>query len=67
MPKYKNCLKRIWQKEDGDDYYGRTRLNINKEVIACKVEKDVDGNVIYPIIVTATLKILNLGTVEFER
>ena len=79
MPKYKNSLKRVdgektsYKKSRRDegtglDYStGRTKLDPSKPVTACKVEKDSDGNIIYPIVVTQTLKILNLGVVEYER
>ena len=69
MPKYKNCLKRVNRGNgcfDGGQT-GRTRLDPSKPITACKVEKDGEGNIVYPIIVTQTLKIMNLGTVEYER
>jgi hypothetical protein len=31
------------------------------------VERDLEGNIIYPIVITPTLSILNLGVVDFER
>ena len=79
MPKYKNSLKRVdgektsykrSRRDEGTglDYStGRTKLDPSKPVTACKVEKDSDGNIVYPIVVTQTLKILNLGVVEYER
>ena len=30
----------------------------------CQVKMDADGNIIYPIEITGTLKILNLGVIE---
>ena len=78
MPKYKNSLKKIdsgparrRKAFDGEgnetQTFGRTKLDPSKPITACKINKDIDGNVIYPIIVTNTLKILDLGTVEYER
>lgn len=67
MPKYKNSLKKIEgdtyqpkrRRYDGGggggnvDYStGKTRLDNSKPITACKVEKDSDGNIKYPIIVT---------------
>ena len=40
---------------------------MNQNISAVKVDRDEEGNVKYPIEVSGTLKILNLGIVEFER
>ena len=50
-----------------DFSHGKTKLDPNKPITACKVERDYEGNIVYPIVVTPTLKILNLGVVEYER
>ena len=65
MPKYKNSLKRIDGEKTsykrsrrdneatGMDYScGRTKLDPSKPVTACKIEKDSDGNIVYPIVVS---------------
>lgn len=66
MPKYKNSLKKIegdtYQPSKRRNYggnggsidysTGKTRLDNSKPITACKVEKDSDGNIKYPIIVT---------------
>ena len=33
----------------------------------CQIKTDSSGNIIYPIEITGTLKILNLGVIDFER
>ena len=76
MPKYKNSLKRPFKTADHggvgsngiDMSHGRgTKLDPSKPITACKVEKDAEGNIIYPIVVSPCLKILNLGAVEYDR
>ena len=70
MPKYKNSLRKVGG-PDGfgrmDYSTGRTRLDPNKIVTAIKVDRDEEGHIVYPIIVTPTLRILNLGVVEYMR
>jgi hypothetical protein len=34
---------------------------------ACNVKVDVEGNIVYPIEITGTLRILNLGVVDYSR
>ena len=34
---------------------------------ACTVKIDVEGNIVYPIEITGTLRILNLGVVDYSR
>ena len=71
MPKYKNSLKRVGT--TGLDYStGKTKLenynpSSNKAITTCRVNRDENGNIIYPIFVSPTLKILDLGVVEYER
>ena len=64
MPKYKNSLKRVdgektsykrsrREETTGLDYStGKTKFDPAKPVTALKVEKDSDGNIVYPIVVT---------------
>lgn len=40
---------------------------MNQNIAAVRIERDEEGNVKYPIKVSDTLKILNLGIVEYER
>lgn len=34
---------------------------------ACTIKTDVNGNIVYPIEITGTLRILNLGTIDYKR
>ena len=58
MPKYKNSIKKV-HREKGNrlDYStgGQTRLDPSKPITSCKVNKDSDGNITYPIVVSNTL------------
>jgi len=47
--------------------YGLTKLDPSKILNAIKIDYNEEGNVKYPIMVTGSLKILNLGVVEHER
>ena len=47
--------------------YGVTKIDPSKLLNSIKVDFDEEGNVKYPIIVTGSLKILNLGIVDWER
>lgn len=47
--------------------YGETKLDPDRIPHDIRVEFDDEGNVKYPIEVTGTLKILNLGYVDHER
>jgi hypothetical protein len=40
---------------------------LKKRFTKINVERDLEGNIVYPIVVTPTLQILNLGYVDFER
>ena len=70
-PKYKHSLKKVAGSSFGGqglDYsIVMTKLDEKRPVTAVKVDKDEDGNIRYPIIVTNTLKILNLAVVKSQR
>jgi hypothetical protein len=68
MPKYRNSLKKVRNYGERADYScGRTKLDPSRPVTSIKVNRDSKGNIIYPIHVSQTLRILDLGRVEFER
>lgn len=46
---------------------GHTKLDRNRIITSIKLLYNDDNSVIYPIIVSSTLKILNLGYIEYER
>ena len=46
---------------------GKTKINLQKRFTKINIERDLEGNIIYPIVVTPQLKILNLGYVDYER
>ncbi|CDW85165.1 f y-rich n-terminus family protein [Stylonychia lemnae] len=46
---------------------GQTQIDPRKKFTKIEVERDEYGNIKYPIIVSPTLQILNLGIIEFEK
>ena len=46
---------------------GKTNINLQRRFTKINLERDLEGNIIYPIVVTPQLKILNLGLVDYER
>ncbi len=80
MPKYKNSLKKIGGvpnipqsimnsigNRQADFSTGNTKIDPSKPITACKVDRDQEGNIRYPIIVSPTLRILDLGVIEYQR
>lgn len=50
-----------------DKSTGNTRIDLKKKFTKVNVDRDSEGNVIYPIVITPTLSILSLGVVDWER
>jgi hypothetical protein len=46
---------------------GTTQIDPKKKFTKIEVERDEEGNIRYPIYVSPTLQILNLGVIEWER
>jgi hypothetical protein len=40
---------------------------LKKKFTRVNIERDLEGNILYPIVISPTLSILNLGVVEWER
>eukprot|EP00347_Sterkiella_histriomuscorum_P008411 403345196 len=51
----------------GDLSTGITQIDPKKKFTKIEVERDDQGNIRYPITVSPTLQIFNLGTIEWER
>jgi hypothetical protein len=51
----------------GDKATGVTKIDLKKKFTKVNLDRDEEGNVIYPIVIAPTLQILNLGVVEWER
>lgn len=65
LPKYKRMNE---SKEKGGNLStGQTKIEITKKFTRINVERDLEGNIVYPIVVSPTLQILNLGVVDYER
>ena len=46
---------------------GQTKIDLKRKFTKIALERDLEGNIVYPINVSPALKILNLGVVEYER
>ena len=51
----------------GDLTTGETKIDPKKTIPKVNVDRDDNGNIKYPIIISPTLQILNLGVIEWER
>ena len=67
LPKFKRLNEKINGMKSGDKSCGQTRIDLKKKFTKVNIERDLEGNIIYPIVITPTLQILNLGVVEWER
>ena len=60
LPKYKKITDSL--KEKGSNLStGKTKIDLMKKFTKVNVERDLEGNVIYPIVISPSLQILNLG------
>lgn len=50
-----------------DKSTGNTKIDLKRKFTKVNLERDQEGNVIYPIVIAPTLSILSLGVVEWER
>jgi hypothetical protein len=64
LPKFKRAQAGL---KSGDKSTGQTRIDLKKKFTKVNIERDLEGNIIYPIVITPTLSILNLGIVDWER
>ena len=62
--KFRKCVTTI---RPSDMTTGQTRIDPQKKFTKIEVERDDYGNIKYPIVVSPTLSILNLGSIEWER
>lgn len=46
---------------------GQTKIDLKKKFTKINLERDLEGNIVYPINVAPSLQILNLGVVDYER
>jgi hypothetical protein len=67
LPKFKKLNEKLNGMRSGDKTTGQTKIDLKKKFTRVNVERDLEGNIVYPIIITPTLQILNLGTVEWQR
>ena len=69
VTKFKNYLRRNPSKANVglDGIMGKTRIDPNKIFSSIHLEYEEDGSIKYPINVSGTLRILNLGVIEWER
>lgn len=68
LTKFKNHLRKNQNRPAlaGDHVYN-TKIDPSKNISSIKVETDSEGHIVYPIVVTSTLKILNLGSIDSDR
>ena len=55
------------KEKGGDMKCGATKIDMQKKFTRITVDRDLEGNIVYPINVSPTLQILNLGVVDFDR
>lgn len=49
----------------GDKSMGHTRIDLKKKFTKVHVERDHEGNIIYPIVISPSLSVLNLGVIDW--
>ncbi len=67
LGKFKKLNDRVNGLRGGDKSTGQTRIDLKKKFTKVNIERDLEGNILYPIVISPTLSILNLGVVEWER
>jgi len=67
LAKYKKLNERVNGLKGGDKSTGNTRIDLKKKFTKVNIERDLEGNILYPIVISPTLSILNLGVVDWER
>ncbi len=67
LPKFKRLNDRVNGMRSGDKSMGQTKIDLKKKFTKVNVERDLEGNIVYPIQISPTLQILNLGIIEWER
>ena len=65
LPKYKKLFDT--KSKAADKSTGHTRIDLKKKFTKVSLERDLEGNIIYPIVISPTLSILNLGVIDWER
>jgi len=67
LPKFKKLNDRVNGMRSGDKSMGQTKIDLKKKFTKVNIERDLEGNIVYPIVISPTLQILNLGVIEWER
>jgi len=67
LPKYKKIYEKEKQTKQANLETGVTKIDLKKKFTKINLQRDLEGNIIYPIQVNPSLQILNLGVVEYER
>ena len=49
LPKYKKIYEASNQKQPGDLSTGKTKINLQRRFTKIQIERDLEGNIIYPI------------------
>ena len=55
LPKFKKLNEKINGMKSGDKSTGQTRIDLKKKFTKVNIERDLEGNIIYPIVITPTL------------
>lgn len=55
LPKYKKLNDRVNGTRAGDKSMGQTRIDLKKRFTKVNVDRDLEGNIVYPIVITPTL------------